>query len=675
MLHKISARNTVQRQKDILQLFAACGSFRHYSAQTWIKPSRSSQSSRQTTSRRGPPSSTPTQYRRGSFTEKSNGRDEPGVAEEGQSPLPRYLRRQALAAAATSTKSSRNTEKCPTGEKERSISQKKYRSQHYDASQEEHKSDKIKLLEPHVLSARLKKLCDAGKVDDAVAMLKNAPLDAQNTPVWNTLIWESMKAKRFQLGYQLFVDMKRRGFSPTSRTFQTMFTGLSRIEHWSSYPKQLTNARSLYDAYLRHVNAVKRIDPDSEELSGNPLSAYIKILGDAGRYQEIFDVYYAMDSEGPLAPNQFIFTAMFHALASAKETSVSIHKSAADAKLLWTQMIKASQKSPSFSVDSYLISAAITALSRGRIGEQDFAFQIVRDYFGLSAPDQSAGHGTLSLQPQSLAAILRLCNQSEKYETCVDFFQQIKRRPDSMGGLDILDRAHLEEVLKARLAMEAPGSAYHALDTLEWMLRQEITGKNGSKIRPALSTYDLVFKCCWRSVDWNSATRTFDLLTGYISHDFMDGAVAAVPRFTQRGNGRNLLPTAEGLSAMVKTAFASKNRANMRQCLRIVDHIGLERFFKQDSEEASSRALKDRAFYASKLASAVQEMVEYVLRSGDGRRAPVPEEKRRWTALGECAARHLKRSPEVEFLPAKQVENRPRERMTPLTRYEQSLRS
>lgn len=65
----------------------------------------------------------------------------------------------------------------------------------------------MRLLEPHVLSGRLKKLADAGKVDDAVVMLKNAPLDAQNTQVWNTLIWEALKVNRYQLAYQLYTDV------------------------------------------------------------------------------------------------------------------------------------------------------------------------------------------------------------------------------------------------------------------------------------------------------------------------------------------------------------------------------------------------------------------------------------------------------------------------------------
>jgi hypothetical protein len=66
-----------------------------------------------------------------------------------------------------------------------------------------------RLLLPHVLSVRLKKSCEEGKINDAVTMLKNSPLDAQNTAVWNTLIWECMKAKRFKLSYELFIDVSR----------------------------------------------------------------------------------------------------------------------------------------------------------------------------------------------------------------------------------------------------------------------------------------------------------------------------------------------------------------------------------------------------------------------------------------------------------------------------------
>jgi hypothetical protein len=84
-----------------------------------------------------------------------------------------------------------------------------------------------RLLLPHVLSARLKKLCDEGNVDNAVSLLKNAPLDAQNTQVWNTLIWECMKAKRFRLSYELFIDV--------SANVKKSFTRLSKFTSFSPH--------------------------------------------------------------------------------------------------------------------------------------------------------------------------------------------------------------------------------------------------------------------------------------------------------------------------------------------------------------------------------------------------------------------------------------------------------
>jgi hypothetical protein len=135
--------------------------------------------------------------------------------EDDQPRLPRYLRREAAVTAATVAASASNSKPPakPTGIQKASSSRISsrnsiYRSRHYDPSQVREVDWEKRLLEPHVLSVRLKKLCEAGQVDSAVAYLKNAPLDAQNTPVWNTLIWECMKAQRFKLAYQLFVDVR-----------------------------------------------------------------------------------------------------------------------------------------------------------------------------------------------------------------------------------------------------------------------------------------------------------------------------------------------------------------------------------------------------------------------------------------------------------------------------------
>ncbi|KAF9009071.1 hypothetical protein BDQ17DRAFT_1219986, partial [Cyathus striatus] len=548
--------------------------------------------------------------------------------------LPRYIRRQAL------QKDTASSSKHSTSQ---SHLEPKFRSRHFDPASEKKPKAEIKLLEPHVLSSRLKKLSESGKLEDAVALLKNAPLDAQNTQVWNTLIWECMKHKRFKLGYQLYVDLKRRGFSPTTRTFQTVFSGLSRIDDWASYPRQLDNARSLYEAFQRHIASVEKDDPASPELSVLPLVGYIKILGDSGHYQDIFDIYYAMETSGPMAPNQFIFTAMFHAISSAASAkgpkAVPPAKSAADARLLWNQMMKLVEKNIGFTVDSHTVTAAISALSIGRPTDHNLAFDLVHKYFGLSGPEEEKTQGLLPLQPQSLSAILHLCNLSKRPELCLNFFKQVQRRPPVSGGTAILDRAHMEEILRALLTMPPAGAGEQALEILEWMFRQEITGENGPAIRPATTTFDLVFKVCWLSVDWKAAMRTFELMTGYRSHDFMDGAVSPKPRFMERPKGRNIFPPAECLSSMVKTSLATKNRAHMRQCLRIIDHLDIDRILssKRQITDESSKIVKNRAFYVSKLATAIFETAQHVIGGDEGNRLSSPEEVERWRELAERA--------------------------------------
>ncbi|KAJ7771355.1 pentatricopeptide repeat-containing protein [Mycena maculata] len=582
------------------------------------------------------------------------------------SSLPRYIRR----AAANASPDPKSASKATTSTEPR------FRSRNYDPSGE--KSSTMRLLEPHILSGRLKKLAEVNQLDTAVAMLKNAPLAAQNTPVWNTLIWECMKAKRFKLAYDLFVDMKRRGFKPTTRTFQTMFSGLSRIEVWSAYPQQLKNARSLYDAYQRHIETVKKNNPTSSELSIDPLPAYITILGNAGQFEEIFVLYYSLVQEGPLAANKFLFTAMFRALSvnTAGLTAAQYAKNATDAKVLWGEVLKASEK-PGIEIDSFVVTAAVIALSKGESSEQDLAFQLVREYFGLAASTESPVHGKMSLSSQSLAAALLLCNNSHKPAECIHFFQQVMKRPEASGGADIIDRAHGEEVLKARLAAPAPlGSAQLSVETLEWMLRQELQGANGSKVRPAISTYNLVLLACWRRVDWTSATRTFNLMTGYHCHDFMDGAVLVSPRVDKRPKGRNLLPTAETMSCMLRTALATKDCANMRQSLRIAAHFNKEAsFFAENKKQLvneSTKTVKHWAFHVIKLAAAVVETVNYI--AANGTRPPIEVEMAQWNKLKQAALQLLAKTPDPaadDFVP-KAPSSATRERARPLTKYEMS---
>ncbi|KAF9055258.1 hypothetical protein BDZ89DRAFT_938618 [Hymenopellis radicata] len=541
----------------------------------------------------------------------------------------------------------------------------KYRSKHFDPSVV--KPEGLPKLEPHVLSERLKKLCDEGKLEAAISMLKNSPHDAQNAIVWNTVIWECMKAKQFQQSYQLFTDMKRRGFSPTTRTYHTMFNGLVRIEDWAAYPKQLKNAESLFQHYMRHIESVHAHSPKSPELSSSPLALYLKLLGDAGRYQEIFDVYYNLDPKGPITPDHMVFTAMFQALSPLKipygmDSESTATQNASSAKLLWTQMIKVAKKTE-FTIDAHLVASAIIALSKGRSSDQEFAFGIVREYLGLAveAPDKKQP-APIDLSPPAFGAVLLLCQSSDKQALAFDLFKQVKKRRDAS---EIIDHGHVNEVFKARQAIDpAPQNAEFEVGILDWMLVSEaVKASNKDRketLRPQMTTFLLALNACWRTKDYPSAIKAFQMMTGYQGHDFSDG-VEKTPKFERYSH--LLLPvTSENASLLVRTALASENRAFMRQALRLLHFLDLKLLASNARRTVgydaptSKKALKHQQFHAEKLASAVLDTLDHIYRNSTHRDAPQGQDLVRWKALKMAATGLLRDSNNGRFIPIKEAE-------------------
>jgi hypothetical protein len=436
-----------------------------------------------------------------------------------------------------------------------------------------------------------------------------------------------------------------------------MFAGLSRVEHWPTHSLQLKHAHQLYDYFLKHLQAVKFHTPDSDELTIFPLAKYIKILGDAGDFQRIFNVYYAMDSEGPLSPNRDIFTAIFQVLsirrnADSDEGVIFHNQNSSTAKLLWTQMEKASKKSPGFNIDSHLIAMAIRALSQGRPSDQVFALDIVRDRLGLVRPGEtSVNFANTELSVHTLAAALESCNDMQKPRICIHYLQQVMHPRYSSPQVvrsraHIVDRGHIEQGLKAYgvLAKSGiPGQSIQAVETLQWMLRSEIT-QNNVKLRPRLLSFNFVLFVCRAQGDWAGATRTFHLLSGYQPGDFEDSEASkkTKPVMDVRSRGRNLAPDAEVMSSMVRTALATHIPANIRQSLRMVDHFDIDRLLSARRISADSlpkKAAKLEAFFHEKLAVALDEAVNYLTK--ESRKLQADEEMPRWRHLQTRAKTYL----------------------------------
>ncbi|KAF9513260.1 hypothetical protein BS47DRAFT_1362592 [Hydnum rufescens UP504] len=423
-------------------------------------------------------------------------------------------------------------------------------------------------------------------------MVKDASLDSQSTVVWNTLMKCAIIARRFTLSFELFIDMKRRGFKANIRTYFTLLSGWAKAEHREITPRQLERAKTVFGEYIDYMAAVKAKDPASPELGNKPVNEYLSILNRARLYQTMFDVFYGMEKSGPLAPDQFTFTVMINAIGSRKALHAGgetppeggesdVHaQNASDVRFLWKQLVKASQRC-GFPIDSHVITGTIFALAKGTSIDRTLAISIIHDYLGLSQPGESTINATVPLSKQLLTSILTLCNSTQQPRLTLHYAQRIMDSPQR----EVLQRTHLNEVLRAYSFLSTPDNPTEAAKLwkrLEWMVRQEVMeGSSRAVLRPDLESYNLALLACWRSAAWSTACRVFEMMSGYSMLDFEKPARKAGTRSasTSRSRSRIILPDAESMSTLARTALTQRAPDTIRQCLRIIAHLGPDHFF------------------------------------------------------------------------------------------------
>lgn len=493
-----------------------------------------------------------------------------------------------------------------------------------------------KLLEPYDLALELQRMCAQGDMDGAIRRLKSTPRDAQNTSVWNTMISLCTNTGHYKRAYEVFTDMKRRGFSPNVTTFSTILKGLSQIDDWSKHSKQLANAHTLYGYYMAHVRSIKYHEPDNtKELNTVPLVFYLSILGEVGDRQRIFDVFFAMDAEGLFAPDKYLFCSMFDAITKCQErqpdSSDAVPVSTttkSDAKYVWLQVEKAVQKQRGFELDSRVIGAAIRALTRGRPSDQTLALDIATKHLGFAMPGERA---TLRLSrfitPWTLDVTLTLCNTMQKYRLCVHFMRQVIERLDldKPHERQIIDRGHIHKLLRAHSALARRGSpdeSLQALEVLEWCLENDAVYQL-PKLHPDRQTYHLLFMTCWRNGDWTRLTRGFELMTGIRATSF-DDPNEEHPKVLERPANSKLSPDLETMSFVMRTALATKSVIQYKHAMWLAECVDLGAMLQNPKADA---------FYRARVVVPLVRIISHL-------KDEVPTEKHlRWNCLLDVAAK------------------------------------
>ncbi|KAL5507882.1 hypothetical protein ACEPAH_5500 [Sanghuangporus vaninii] len=472
-------------------------------------------------------------------------------------------------------------------------------------------------IRPAVQAARVKEIFEEKGVEEAISFVTTAPIDSLNSIVWNTLLAMLMRAGKRKRAYDMFIEMKRRGFPPSARTFRTMMSGMNEItiDEWPQNSLNLQRCHKLYEAIEEYCTETH--SKDELVFLGHARGHYIHILGKTGNFRKIADIYYKSGEVGALPRDRELYGALFGALMVRKEAdqvgNLSVaEQNASDAKFYWKTLEKDMERG--LEIDSRVITPFLKVMAGGRPTDQQFGLNVVRDMYGLAPPGEDSPPPRLQLCSRSFQAVLELCNKAKKFRLCTYFLKQVaeqSRQKSNKVTSVVIGYRHINEQLIALGQLAAVGSfdeSEKAVDVIRY-LRQAaaLEAQENGKVEDfslTRETVALALGVCWRCGDWDRATMIFSLVTDLSPEMFLDdgpiasGSIDAAryPRYQKK------LIYMTASTHMARTALSTGDKSKMRQCLRMMWYHGTEPSYFEAHPD----------FYKYELAKATIRLVDAV---------------------------------------------------------------
>jgi len=368
-----------------------------------------------------------------------------------------------------------------------------------------------------------------------------------------------------------------------------MMSGYSTIDDWRPLTTQLGSVHSVYGQLKQHLKRTPDLIDDPAGESGAsfilyPIALYISILGKAGKYQEAFDAFHALDTDGPLAPDSKIYSSLLSVLAErAGATDVNaevIAQSVSEAKYIWRRHMRSFDRQPQHNVEPRSIEVMIKLLSRGKPSDHELMFDILRDICGLPSP--SVGRRPSPPPPPKkkvklttwiLKEILEGCIAAGRPEMAVHYAQSVM---DTRELRPILSAWHLHNLLRAHiiLAKKSPASpsrAENVASWVEWMVAQDPARKS-KETKPNEYTIVSALGLCHLSKDTHSALR---IVRAMISDDSNKGRPTGTGMHGATSSGSLSLPVkAWEYLFYLATMPGQGSSDEKRQCLEIFQSYG-----------------------------------------------------------------------------------------------------
>ena len=308
--------------------------------------------------------------------------------------------------------------------------------------------------------------------------------------------------------------MKRRGFVPNIRTYATVMSGYAAVEDWEMFSKQLESVHSVYTQLKQYLKNPRNLAHDTADASSAlyPIALYIFILGKAGECQKAFDVFHALDADGPLAPHSKIYSSLLCVLAHRVDWPNTepevVAKLVSDAKYAWRRHMRSLERGLQDGIAPRSVDAMIKVLSRGERQDHELMFDILRDICGLPRPGEDrppTPPPKVALTTWILEKALDGCIEAGHPDKAVHYAQSVM---SSRELRTILGPWHLHKLLCAHILLVKEGStssarAKNAAEWVDWLVAQG----HDETLTPNKRTITSALELCYRCDDPRSALR------------------------------------------------------------------------------------------------------------------------------------------------------------------------
>lgn len=227
--------------------------------------------------------------------------------------------------------------------------------------------------------------------------------------------------------------MKKRGVRPNSRTFTTLLNAYAHLAHSgisagaftpAHPPERMTidRVRIIFEQSQAHIrdemakgepaedDGLARPDEDTEqpakkvkesEISTSPTNAYLKFLARFGMWTEMERVFLAMDTTGPLSPDQVTYFTMLRTIVNIAQhnqkpvegVSLPMLNAGSTGRMYWDRAVRSLSNTDSEDyrkVDEELALVALQCLSLGGSADHRLVEQLLPRLYNLPLPGQPA---------------------------------------------------------------------------------------------------------------------------------------------------------------------------------------------------------------------------------------------------------------------------------------------